>query len=416
MKYDLVVFGATSFVGEILCRYLLTEYGSHSPKWAIAARSKDKLKALIKTLNDEGLDTRGLAMIIADASDEKSLAAMCKQTTVIVSTVGPYALYGEPLVKTCVELGTDYCDLTGETPWVAQMINKYESQAKASGARMVHCCGFDSIPSDMGVWYLQQQAKKHFDAPCVNVKMRVRKMKGTASGGTIASLINVIKEASKDVELRKVLANPYAMCADDFSPKAKQDNNYLAAFDDDFKTWTAPFIMAGVNTRVVLRSNALIKGGYGGNNAPFTYNEAMMMGAGTVGRVRALQFSVGLGGFTAAAAVKPTRWAMEKFLPAPGEGPSRAAQEAGFYDLRFFGKTRAGDEIRVKVTGDKDPGYGSTGKMLAQAALCLAFDVSKDKKSGGFWTPATIFGNALVRRLQAHAGVTFEVLNKAECS
>jgi short subunit dehydrogenase-like uncharacterized protein len=413
MKFDIIVFGATSFVGKIVCRYLLLNYGAsgtgNAPKWAIAARSASKLQQLLIELAGEGLDTKNLHTILADSADEASLTRMCKQTCVLVSTVGPYALYGEPLVKVCATLGTDYCDLTGETPWVASMIGKYEAQAKASGARIVHCCGFDSIPSDMGVWYLQTQAKKQFDAPCNDVKMRVKKMKGTASGGTIASLINVVKQAANDKTLRQVLNDPYSMCPADFVPKTKQENHYLASYDKDFKVWIAPFIMAGVNTRVVLRSNALTKGGYAGKNRAFTYSEAMMTGAGTLGRIKATQFSAGLGGFTLAAAIRPSRAILEKFLPAPGQGPSRQAQDAGFFDMRFFGSTADGKTITTQVTGDKDPGYGSTAKMLSQAALCF-LDIPKEKKSGGFWTPATLFGNTLLKRLQAQAGLTFTVL------
>jgi short subunit dehydrogenase-like uncharacterized protein len=412
VAYDIIIFGATSFVGKIVCRYLLTEYASkaNAPKWAIAARSREKLTALVQELSDEGFDTSTLKTLIADSADEKSLRAMCEQTAVLVSTVGPYALYGEALVRVCAELGTDYCDLTGETPWVAMMIEKYETTAQKSGARMVHCCGFDSIPSDMGVWFLQSEAKKRYKSPCPNVTMRVKKIKGTASGGTIASLLNVMKEVSKNPGLRKLLVNPYAMCPNDFSPKTNQENQLLAQYDKNFKVWTAPFIMAGVNTRVVLRSNALLKNAYATNGAPFTYNEAMMMGSGTIGRMKALQFSAGLGGFVLAASVKPSRWALEKFLPKPGEGPDRQAQLDGFYDLRFYGETVSGDVIKVKVTGDQDPGYGSTGKMLSQAAMCLAFDVPKNKKPGGFWTPASLFGDLLVKRLQAQAGLTFETI------
>jgi short subunit dehydrogenase-like uncharacterized protein len=412
MAYDIVVFGATSFVGKVLCRYLLAQYTNSvdAPRWAIAARSEAKLNAFLQTLAAEGFDTASLTTIIADSGDESSLRAMCKQTNVLISTVGPYALFGEPLVKVCAELGTDYCDLTGETPWVARMIEKYESTAKLSGARIVHCCGFDSIPSDMGVWFLQAQAKKRFKAPCPTVTMRVKRMQGTASGGTIASLLNVMKEAAKDAKLRKILANPYAMCPNDFTPKTKQFNQLLAAYDKNFDTWTAPFIMAGVNTRVVFRSNALLKGIYSETGTPFTYNEAMMMGEGTMGRLKAMQFAAGLGGFAVAAAVKPSRWVLEKLMPKPGEGPSLEAQAAGFFDLRFHGRTLAGDEIKVKVTGDKDPGYGSTGKMLGQAAMCLAFDVPKEKYAGGFWTPASLLGNSLVKRLQTSAGLHFDVL------
>jgi short subunit dehydrogenase-like uncharacterized protein len=409
MKFDIIVFGATSFVGQILCRYLLAQYGSANLHWAIAARSKTKLDELVRSLAAEGLNTKGLKLLIADAADEDSLRTLCKQTSVIVSTVGPYALFGELLVKVCAEQGTDYCDLTGETPWVGKMISRFEATAKASGARIVHCCGFDSIPSDMGVWFLQQQSKKQFKAPCVDVKMRVKAMKGTASGGTVASLMNVVKEAAKDAALRKELANPYALCPRDFTPKVKQANTVFATFDKDYQVWTAPFVMAGVNTRIVFRSNALLNGAYDDEKGgAFKYDEAMMTGRGTAGRIAATQYSVGLGGFVAAAALKPGRWILEKFLPAPGEGPSQSSQDNGFYDLRFTGRTAGGEVIKTKVTGDKDPGYGSTAKMLAQAALCLLHDV--DKKPGGFWTPASLFGNHLIKRLEKDAGLTFQVV------
>jgi short subunit dehydrogenase-like uncharacterized protein len=412
VKYDLVIFGASSFVGKILCRYLVSEYANkkNNPKWAIAGRSKTKLIELVKELASEGLDATTLDMIVADSADEKSLQAMCKQTSVVVSTVGPYALYGELLVKTCAALGTDYCDLTGETPWVVQMIEKYEAPAKASGARIVHCCGFDSIPSDMGVWFLQNEANRRFNAPCPTVSMRVQQMKGSVSGGTVASMMNIMKEMGKSAKLRKLMANPYAMCPPDFQPKTKQDNQLLAAYDKNFQVWTAPFIMAGVNTRVVFRSNALLADAYSSTDSTFTYSEAMMMGKGTAGRIKALQFAAGLGGFAVAASVAPSRWMLEKFLPKPGEGPDRKAQEMGFFDLRFYGLTATNQELRVKVTGDRDPGYGSTAKMLGQAAMCLAFDMPKSKSSGGFWTPASLFGDLLVKRLQSQAGVQFEVL------
>jgi short subunit dehydrogenase-like uncharacterized protein len=412
VKYDIIVFGASSFVGKILCRYLLSEYADKTskPKWAIAGRSKTKLTDLIKELSSEGLQASNLEMIVADSADEKSLQAMCKQTSVVVSTVGPYALYGELLVKTCTTLGTDYCDLTGETPWVVEMIEKYEAAAKASGARIVHCCGFDSIPSDMGVWFLQNEAQKRFKAPCPTVAMRVYKIKGSASGGTIASMMNIMKEMAKSAKLRKLMANPYSMCPADFQPKTKQENQLLAAYDKNFQVWTAPFIMAGVNTRVVFRSNALLAGAYSSDASAFTYSEAMVMGKGTAGRIKALQFATGLGGFAVATSLAPSRWMLEKFLPKPGEGPDRKAQETGFFDLRFYGRTANNQEIRVKVTGDRDPGYGSTGKMLGQAAMCLVSDVPKEKNGGGFWTPASLFGNLLIERLQTQAGLQFEVL------
>ncbi|MGK0305081.1 MAG: short subunit dehydrogenase-like uncharacterized protein, partial [Gammaproteobacteria bacterium] len=347
-------------------------------------------------------------IIVADAADEDSLHSLCSATRVVISTVGPYALYGEPLVKTCVALGTDYCDLTGEVHWIAKMLERYEDLAKISGARIVNSCGFDSVPSDLGVYFLQQHAKQKFGETCSSIKMRVKKMKGAASGGTVASMTNIFKEVASNPALRKVLANPYAICPPNHGNKLRQNNMNRPQYDNDFNSWVAPFVMAVINTRIVHRSNALIAGGY---SPHFEYNEAMLTGKGLIGSGIAAGVGVGLGSFAMAAVMPPTRWAMERFmLPKPGEGPSLDAQEKGFYDLRFYGKTDSGQEIRCKVTGDQDPGYGSTAKMLGQAATCLVQDISKKNVSGGFWTPASIFGTKLITRLENHAGLTFELI------
>jgi short subunit dehydrogenase-like uncharacterized protein len=405
-KFDIIIFGATSFVGQILTRYMLSQFTNESKlKWAIAGRSQNKLDELKLSLGAAGKD---LDVLVADASDENSLRALCQSTRVIVSTVGPYALYGEPMVKTCVALGTDYCDLTGEVQWIAKMLERYEDVAKITGARIVHSCGFDSVPSDLGVYFLQQHAKQQFGQTCSNIKMRVKKMKGAASGGTVASMTNIFKEVASNPALRKVLANPYAICPPNHGNTVRQESMNRPQYDNDFNSWVAPFVMAVINTRIVHRSNALVENGY---SQHFDYNEAMLTGRGLMGSGIAAGVGVGLGGFAMAAVIPPTRWVMEKFiLPKPGEGPSLEAQEKGFYDLRFYGKTDSGHEIRCKVTGDQDPGYGSTAKMLAQAAACLVQDISKAKVQGGFWTPASIFGSTLITRLEKYAGLTFELM------
>jgi short subunit dehydrogenase-like uncharacterized protein len=409
--YDVVVFGATSFVGQILCRYLLQEFGTATKpgaralRWAIAGRSRAKLDELVSALT---LKAGDVDVLIADAADETALETLCASTRVVVSTVGPYALYGEPLVRVCTRLGTDYCDLTGEPPWLGRMIATYQQAAEASGARMVSCSGFDSIPSDMGVRFLQEQSMLHFGEPCTHVKMRVKAMRGGASGGTVASMVNVVRESTRDAALRRELANPYSLCPPNQDKRVRQTNIKAPTFDADFGAWTAPFVMAAINVRIVLRSNALMNFAYG---HAFRYDEAMLMGKGFAGGARATGLSAGLGGFVAAAALPPTRWLMEKFmLPAPGEGPSETEQKNGFFDFRFVGHVDDTRELRVKVTGDRDPGYGSTAKMLGEAAACLARDISKDDVPGGFWTPATAMGGALQERLTAHAGITFSLL------
>jgi short subunit dehydrogenase-like uncharacterized protein len=406
-KFDIIIFGATSFVGQILTRYMLNQFAVGGElKWAIAGRSQNKLSELKLSLGTAG---EALDTLVADAADEDSLHSMCLSTRVIISTVGPYALYGEPLVKVCVALGTDYCDLTGEVQWIAKMLERYEDEAKKSGARIVNSCGFDSVPSDLGVYFLQHHAKQKFGQTCSSIKMRVKKMKGAASGGTVASMTNIFKEVASNPALRKVLANPYAICPSDHGNTVRQDNMNRPQYDDDFNSWVAPFVMAVINTRIVHRSNTLVEGGY---SQHFDYNEAMLTGKGLMGSGIAAGVGVGLGGFAMAAVIPPTRWVMEKFiLPKPGEGPSIDAQEKGFYDLRFYGKTDDGQEIRCKVTGDQDPGYGSTAKMLGQAAACLAQDISKDDVQGGFWTPASVFGTQLITRLEKHAGLTFEIID-----
>lgn len=405
--YHLTVFGATSFVGQLVTRYLMAEFGLQGRlRWAIAGRSAGKLQALRKSLGRKAAD---LPILIADADDEVALGRLCDQSAVIVSTVGPYALYGEPLVKVCAESGTDYCDLTGEVQWIHRMLRAYEKTARRNGARIVHCCGFDSIPSDLGVHYLQQQSMKRFGQPCTQVKMRVRTMRGGFSGGTVASMLQFIKEAADDPALRKQIANPYVLCPEGYGSRVRQPNVKFAEYDVDFQSWVAPFVMGAVNTRIVQRSNALAKQAYGAN---FRYDEAVLAGRGVKGRLTASAIGGGLAGFMLASSVGPVRGALERFvLPGPGEGPSPEQQEKGRYDLRFFGRTEDGRALRVKVTGDRDPGYGSTAKILGQAGACLALDIDKSDAPGGFWTPATLLGDRLIRRLVAHAGVTFDAID-----
>jgi short subunit dehydrogenase-like uncharacterized protein len=400
-KYDIVIFGASSFVGEILCEYLSKNREEPALRWAIAGRSAAKLEAVKAKLNKADLD-----IIIADAADEESLRALCAQTSVVTTTVGPYALYGEPLVKVCAETGTDYCDLTGEAPWISQMIERYDATAKASGARIVTCCGFDAIPSDLGVYYTQQQSKDLFDESCSDISMRVKAAKGGFSGGTFASLINVMKEASNSPALRKEMSDPYSLCVEE-TTKTRQIDTKLAQFDKLSDSWTIPFIMAAINTRIVHRSNFLLKEAYA---KPFLYDEAMMVGTGFGGRLRAGAMGGGLAGFVITASLKPGRWILSQVLPSPGEGPSPADQENGFYDLIFYGKTATGKKLQCRVTGDKDPGYGSTAKMLGQASICLARDIAKTQVVGGLHTPASCFGDALIERLKSYSGLTFSLI------
>ena len=400
-SFDITVYGATSFVGQIITRYMHEQFSDGSIKWAIAGRSLSKLRMVSDTIGLSGVE-----IIVADAADENALVQLCARTTVVMSTVGPYGLYGDLLVQVCAATGTHYCDLTGEPQWIRKMQSRHAADAKASGARIVHCCGFDSIPSDLGVHFLQRLALEQFGQSCDRIAMRVVSIKGGASGGTIASMVNMVKEAVSDAELRQELKDPYSLCPPGHGFSAPQPDVKIA-YDSVYGSWIAPFVMAGINTRVVHRSNALSSNSYGDE---FRYEEAVVTGEGAKGKRMARAATWGVNALMVGLAVPPLRWLLETVvLPKPGEGPTEKAQLEGGFDLVFLGSTAKGDTIGCRVTGDRDPGYGSTAKMLAQAAACLAKDVPAEV-AGGFWTPATIMGDVLIERLKAHAGLSFEML------
>ncbi|MFK7865415.1 MAG: trans-acting enoyl reductase family protein [Pseudohongiellaceae bacterium] len=406
-EFDLIIFGATSFVGQIVCEYLLEECKESGLTWAMAARSEAKLEELREQL---GEDVRDIPYLIANSSDSQSLLALCAKASVIVSTVGPYALYGELLVKACAQTGTDYCDLTGEAPWIKAMLERYESEAKASGARIVNSCGFDSIPSDLGVMFLQAQSQEQFGEMCSSIKMRVKHMKGGASGGTVASGINMFQEAAENDDLQKQMQNPYLLCPQGHDVALKQ-RQIEVEFDEDFNSWVGPFVMEAINTRIVLRSNAIRQ--QGSYSDIFSYNEGTLTGSGFGGENKAKAIAFGTKVAPSALSIGVLRNFLTKFvLPKPGQGPSKQEQLDGFYELWFLGVTESGKQLKVKVTGDRDPGYGSTAKMLVQAAISLSKDVDKTHKSGGFWTPATVFDDRIIDRLQDFAGMRFELLSE----
>ncbi len=407
--YAVVLYGATSFVGQITAHYL-TEFLSNAKDknganvtWAIAGRDKEKLNELQSKLASK------VDIIIANSDDAASLDKMTKQTQVIISTVGPYLKYGEPLIKSCAENGTDYVDLTGEAIFIKDMMDKYQDTAKQSGARIVNSCGFDSIPSDLGVYFTQQQAEEKFGSACDVINMRVKAAKGGLSGGTIASMATIFEEVGQDKSRRKQVANPYLLNDDKDAPNVRQANVSKPEYDDEHKRWLAPFVMASINTRIVHRSNQLLGYEYGRD---FKYDEAMWMKDGLKGKLSSYAMSAGLLGFATAMMITPSRELLSKHvLPKSGSGPSKEEQENGYFDIRLFGQTADKDSINTKVTGDKDPGYGSTSRMLAQAALCLAQDISKEEVGGGFWTPASAMGDSLLTRLEEHAGLSFEVVD-----
>ncbi len=405
-QFDLVLLGATGFTGRLVAEYLLKRHGATGAfRWALAGRSRDKLERVRDTL---GADAAALPVLLADAGDRASLDALAARTRVVCSTVGPYALYGSELVAACAASGTDYCDLTGEVPWMRQMLDRHQATAARSGARLVHCCGFDSIPSDLGVWFLQQQAQRRFGRPMTRVRLGVQALKGHMSGGTAASMLNIIESSRRDPEIARIVKNPYALCPEEDRQGPRQPYVKGPQFDPDLDAWLAPFVMAAINTRIVHRSHALQGRPWGPD---FTYEEAMMTGRGFKGRRRALAWSLLLGGFALGASLAPTRKLMaSRFLPKPGEGPSPEARERGLFKLLLVGRDEDGHELRVRVSGDRDPGYGSTAKMLGEAAYTLATDVPKGQPAGGFWTPSTALAEPLIQRLVEHAGLRFEAL------
>lgn len=401
-SYDLIVFGASSFVGKLLCHYLNSLDEAPPLRWAIAGRSREKLAALRAELGNPPLD-----ILLADAHDEAALQTLCRACRLVVSTVGPYALYGETLVKVCAHSGTDYCDLTGEAQWIARMIETYQQAAQASGARIVHCCGFDSIPSDLGVLYTQQHALHRLGEYCRDIDMQVVSAKGGLSGGTVASLMNLIAELRRDPALKQKMTNPYLLCA----PADKRPKQPFVTGPTRHKAsgkWLAPFMMAAINSKVVLRSNALLNHRYG---ADFRYCEAVATGRGMRGRLAAFSVTAGLAAMMVGGSLRPTRWLMSRFLlPTAGEGPSPKQQQEGYFKLRFYGTTPAGKRIATAFYGERDPGYGATARMLGQAALCLLRDDVDPDHKGGFWTPASLLGNALLNRLQCHAGIHLRII------
>ena len=402
-EFDVIVWGATGFTGTLVAEYLMRQYGTDGElKWAVAGRSKDKLEKLRQSL---GVRPEDLETIVADSFDKDSLRNLARRTRVVLTTVGPYALYGSSLVDACVEEGTHYCDLAGEVQWIRKMIDQHQARAQQTGARIVHCCGFDSVPMDIGVWFLQDAAKQRYGAYCKSITLLVKATKGTASGGTIASMMNLIQESRKDRDIARILVHPYSL-----NPEGERDgpdrrDQQSVLYDKNAQSWTAPFVMAGVNTKVVRRSHALLGYPYGKD---FRYQEAVMTGDGVTGWVKGATMTAAIGGLVVGASFAPTRKLLQTFiLPDPGEGPSPELQKTGFFNLMQIGELPDGTLIQTRIKGDQDPGYGSTSKMLSECAVCLAKDAIT--VGGGVWTPAAAMGGLLLERLTKNAGLTFEI-------
>jgi len=405
-EFDVVVWGATGFTGRLVAEYLLRRYGagSGSLKWAMGGRNESKLRAVRAEL---GPQAEGVPLVIADSEDAALLDVMAARTRVVCSTVGPYALYGSRLVAACVHHGTHYCDLTGEVQWMREMIGRHHEHARETGARIVHTCGFDSIPSDMGVYFLQQQMQARNGVSCAAVKYRAKAFKGGFSGGTITSMLNMLDEMERDPSIAAVIQDPYALNPPGARRGLDGPERMLPDYDADFGAWVTPFVMGMINTKVVRRSNAVMGYPYG---EEFRYDEGTLIPFGLAGFPIAAAVSAGSAAFTAAASLGTLRRLLARMLPKPGEGPSQAAREAGYFVIELLGRHPSDPSLslRARIRGDRDPGYGSTAKMLGESAVCLAQDPLESP--GGVLTPASAMGGALLPRLNDNAGVTFELI------
>ena len=401
-ELDIVVYGATGFVGKLTAEYL----ASHAPDGArigLGGRSEEKLTKVRGELGPRAADW---PLVVADSGDRAALDALAARTKVVATTVGPYMAYGHDLVDACVAAGTHYADLTGEVLFIRSTIDRAHEAAQASGARIVHSCGFDSIPSDLGVHLLHARVAADGAGDLADTTMVVKAMKGGMSGGTLASMKGQVDEMKRDGKTRKLVSDPHALSPDrDAEPDHGKESDLRGVErSDDLGTWFGPFVMAGINTRVVRRSNALRGWEYGRS---FKYREVQAFGDGIQGRAMAAGLAAGVGGLVAGLMVPPTRFVLDRVLPEPGEGPSEEARRKGFFKIAHHATTTSGRKYVARVEAQGDPGYAATAVMLGEAALCLALDGDKLPDRAGVLTPSTAMGDALVERLRA-AGHTLE--------
>jgi short subunit dehydrogenase-like uncharacterized protein len=395
---DVVVYGATGFVGRLTAEHL----AAHAPEGVrvgLGGRSRERLERV-----RDGLGPRaaGWPLLVADSGDRAALDALVARTAVVATTVGPYRRYGMALAEACAATGTHYADLTGEVLFMREVIDRCHEAAVASGARIVHTCGFDSIPSDLGVLLLHEAA----GGPLAEATLVVTAMRGGASGGTIDSLRGTVDEARSDARARRLLLDPYALSPDRAAEPdlGRQPDVHGPQHDDALGGWVAPFVMGSVNTRVVRRSNALLGHAYG---RELRYREVMRTGRGLPGRAKAAAVVGGLGALMGGLSFPPSRLVLDRVLPSPGEGPSEEVRRTGFFRMEVHGRAADGRTHVAKVAAQGDPGYAATAVMLGEAALCLALEGERLPDRAGVLTPATAMGHALVGRLRA-AGQTFE--------
>ncbi len=406
--YDIVVWGATGVAGGLVAEYLAERYGADELALALGGRDADRLGALAADLAERN-DRPPIPTVVGDATDPESLRALARDARVVCTTVGPYTTYGTPLVEACIDAGTDYCDLTGEVNWVRETVDRFHEPAVEGGVRVVHGCGFDSVPADLGTALVQSHATEAFGAPCETVRIHLADGDGGVSGGTLASFAELFDEASSDPAVRRALRNPYSL-----APPGERDGvddgvQRLPRADPERGVWTAPSPMAPVNERVVRRSNALLGYPWG---REFRCTEVVDTGRGLPGAAAAALATGGLGAFAAAMSVDPLRSGLRRFVfPDPGEGPSEAQIENGHFTVRVVGRGTATDgrfTAEAVVGADLDPGYGATARMLGESAMCLLRDETESPLDGGVLTPASAVGVPLADRLRA-AGFTAEV-------
>jgi short subunit dehydrogenase-like uncharacterized protein len=397
--HDVVLYGASGFVGALTAAHL----ARHAPagvRIALAGRSKDKLEAARAALPPAARDW---PVLVADSGDPEAVAALAASTRVLATTVGPYARYGMPVVRACAAAGTHYADLTGEVLFVRDAIDAVDATARETGARIVHSCGYDSIPSDLGVLMLHERAEADGAGPLTEVRL-VASMRGGVSGGTVDSLRAQFEAYEADRSTRRIAADPHALSPDRAAePTPGQPADVAPPARTPDGRWTAPFVMAPFNTRIVRRSNALLDWAYGPG---LRYGEAMSAGSGVTGALTAVGVTAGLGALVGAMSVRPVRGLVDRVLPAPGSGPDERTRESGWFRSVLHATTASGRRYRATVSGPGDPGYAATAVMLGQSALCLALDDLPDR--AGSLTPATAMGRALIDRLRI-AGHTYEV-------
>lgn len=403
--FDLLLWGATGYTGRLVAQYLATAPSAAGIRWAIGGRDRAKLEQVRDELAKNAPQLADLAVVVGDAYDGASLDAITRRARVVCTTVGPYARHGSELVAASVRNGSHYCDLTGEVPWIRQMIDRHHEAARASGTRIVHCCGFDSIPSDLGVLMLHD-AMRSRGRSLGRVDAFFGESKGGASGGTVASMVDLVDGLRNDRALRRLLNDPYALNPQSNREGPDRPDRKGIHYEPRLGRWTAPFVMAAINTRIVRRSNAVASYPYGRD---FRYTEQMSLPSGPKGLAAAVAVTGGLGAFIAAMQVSPLRRLIERRLPQPGEGPSPEQRAAGYYVVRFLAEPGDdGPPLRLmgRVEDRRDPGYGSTSMMLSEAALCLAQDDLTSE--GGVLTPASAMGLPLIERLRK-SGMTWQV-------